>query len=126
MGNKLSLFIKRVSAIIATAFGLITMWIGGMTLFGFFDPGYVIFIPLLIFNFMMGFFYTATGVLIWQQHPKATPASKIIFLLNIVVLFIISLFFWIDFEVAFDSVKAMSFRSLVWGIIYLSLIKTAD
>ncbi|PAU93242.1 hypothetical protein CK503_12520 [Aliifodinibius salipaludis] len=79
-------FIQTTSAIIATIFGLITIWIGGMTLFGFFDPGYVIFVPLLTYNVIMGLFYTAIGILIWRQHPKATQASKFIFLLDIVVL----------------------------------------
>lgn len=122
--KSISLFIQTATAIIATAFGLVTMWVGGMTLFGFSDPGYVIFLPLLIYNTVMGFFYTATGILIWQQHPKATKASKIIFLLNILVLAIIVLLYGTNFGVAFDSLKAMSLRTLIWGIIYLSLLKT--
>jgi len=124
MDNKTLLpFIQTTAAIIATAFGLITIWVGGTTLFGFSDPGYVIFLPLLIYNTVMGFFYTATGMLIWQQHPKATKASKFIFLLNIMVLIIITLLYWTNFEVAFDSLKAMSIRTLIWGTIYISLTK---
>lgn len=124
MDNKtLHLFIQTAAAIIATAFGMITIWVGGTTLFGFFDPGYIIFVPLLIYNTMMGFFYTATGILIWQQHPKALQASKFIFVLNILVLIIITLLYWTNFEVAFDSLKAMLLRTLVWGVIYFSLSK---
>ena len=125
MNNKtLHSYIQTISAIIATTFGLITIWVGGMTLFDFFDPGYVIFVPLLIYNTVMGFFYTATGVVIWQQHPKALQASKFIFVLNILVLIIITLLYLTNFEVAFNSLKAMSFRTLVWGVIYFSLTKT--
>jgi hypothetical protein len=122
--KRFSPYIQTAAAIIAIAFGLITIWVGGMTLFGFFDPGYIIFVPLLIYNTVMGFFYTATGVVIWQQHPKALQASKFIFLFNLVVLIIITLLYWTNFEVAFESLKAMSLRTLVWAIIYFSLSKT--
>ncbi len=95
-----------------------------MTLFGFLEPGYIIFVPLLIYNTIMGFFYTATGILIWQQHPKALQASKFIFLFNLLFLITLTLLYWTNFEVAFDSIKAMSLRTLIWGIIYFSLSTT--
>lgn len=116
-------FIQPAAAIIATAFGLITISVGGTTLLGFSNPGYVIFLPLLKYNTVMGFFYTATGILIWQQHPKAMGASKIIFILNAAVLILIILLYWMSFNVAFDSIKAMTLRSLVWAIIYVSMVK---
>ncbi|WP_445665873.1 hypothetical protein [Fodinibius sp. AD559] len=119
----LSTFIQTANAIIAIAFGLITIWVGGTTLLGFSNPGYVIFLPLLIFNTIMGFAYLGTGILIWQQHHKATKASKIIFGLNTLVLVIITLLYWINFDVAFNSLKAMSLRTLVWAIIYSSMAK---
>lgn len=119
--KSLTPLIQTVTAIIATAYGMITIWVGGMTLLGFSDPGYVIFIPLLIYNSVMGFFYTTTGVLIWRQHPNALQMSQIIFGLNALVLVLISLLYWINFDVAFDSVKAMSLRTVVWLIIWWSL-----
>ncbi len=91
--KRLSPYIQTAAAVIAFVFGLVTILVGGMTLFGFFDPGYIIFVPLLIYNTMIGFFYTATGILIWQQHHKALQASKFIFLFNLVVLIIITLLY---------------------------------
>ena len=121
--KRLSPYIQTAAAIIAIVFGLVTIWVGGMTLFGFFNPGYIIFVPLLIYNTVMGFLYIATGILIWQQHPNALQVSKFIFVLNILVLLIVTLLYWTNFEVAFESLKAMSLRTLIWGIIYFSLSK---
>lgn len=119
--KNLTLFIQTADAIIATAFGLITLWVGVITLLGFSDPGYVIFTPLLVFNTGMGFAYTGTGILIWQQHPKATEASKIIFGFNMLVLAIITLLYWMHFEIASESLKAMTLRTVVWLLIWRSL-----
>lgn len=114
--------IQTADAIIATAFGLITIWVGGMTLFSSSDPGYVIFLPLLIFNTVMGFVYTGAGILIWRQHPKVLQMSKIVFALNTLVLVLITLLYWMNFDVAFDSLKAMTLRTAVWLIIWWSLL----
>jgi hypothetical protein len=122
--KSLAPLIQTATAIIATAFGLITIGVGGMTLFGFSDPGYIIFLPLLFFNTVMGFAYTGAGILIWRQHPKALPMSQIIFGLNALILVLISLLYWMHFDVAFDSLKAMTLRTLIWAIIYISLVKT--
>lgn len=118
----LATFIQYANAVIAAVFGLITIWVGGMTLLGFSDPGYVIFTPLLVFNTGMGFAYTSTGILIWQQHPKATEASKIIFGFNMLALAIITLlYYWMHFDIASDSLKAMTLRTVAWLLIWRSL-----
>ena len=52
---------RRILAFVAIAFGLLTVFAGGRVLAGA-DPGYVVFRPLLVFNFAMGFVYVAAGV----------------------------------------------------------------
>jgi divalent metal cation (Fe/Co/Zn/Cd) transporter len=117
----ISIFIQHANAAIATVFGLITIGVGGATLLGFSDPGYVIFLPLLIFNTAMGFAYTATGYLIWRKLQKGIKAAKFIFLINLLVLILIAIAYWLEVSVAIDSLKAMSFRTVIWLIIYAGL-----
>jgi len=129
MDNKaVSSFIQMASAIIATAFGLITIWVGGTTFFRFSDPGYIIFLPLLIFNTVMGFFYISAGYLIWQKLLTGIKAAKIVFLVNLSVLILIVIAYWLEASIAMESLKAMSFRTGIWLIIYagLSGIKISD
>jgi hypothetical protein len=39
---------RILTSLIAVIFGVITVFVGGQTLLGFSDPGYTIFLPLLI------------------------------------------------------------------------------
>ncbi|MGM0547546.1 MAG: hypothetical protein ACQEST_12600 [Bacteroidota bacterium] len=94
---------------------------GGTTLLEFSDPGYVIFLPLLIFNTVMGFAYTASGYLIWRNLHTGIKAAKVIFLLNLIMLFLILIAYWLEVSVAFESLTAMSFRTVIWLIIYAGL-----
>lgn len=119
----LSTIIQKVCSIIAIVFGLITIWVGGTTLLGFSDPGYVIFLPLLIFNTVMGFAYTAAGYLIWRKLQTGINAAKFVFLINLSVLILIAIAYLLEVSIAIESLKAMSFRTLIWAIIYVILVK---
>ncbi|TVP98656.1 MAG: hypothetical protein EA359_17960 [Balneolaceae bacterium] len=120
---KTSKRLQILTAAVAIVFGLVTGFAGGRVLLDISDPGYSVFFPLLIFNTVMGFVYIATGVLIWTTIQKGIIASKMIFLLNLAV-FCIVLFLFISGEkVAVDSVMAMGFRTIVWGIIFWSVTK---
>lgn len=120
----LATFIQIVIAIIAVTFGLMTIWVGGTTLLGFSDPGYVIFLPLLIFNTVMGFAYLAAGYLIWRKLQTGIKASKIVFLINLSVLILIAIAYWLEVSIAKESLTAMSFRTGIWLIIYVVLTGT--
>ncbi len=112
---------RTLGALIAIIFGGITVFIGTQTLLGFHDPGYLIFLPLLVFNTIMGLLYIITGVLIWRNHPEMLFAVQSIFLLNLAVLVIIGILYLTSSQVAFESVAAMSFRTIIWLVIYGSL-----
>ena len=113
-------------AAVAIAFGLLTVFAGSRVLMDVSDPGYTVFLPLLIFNTVMGFVYIATGILIWRSTQKGVLASKVIYLLNLAVFCIILFLFFTGEKVAVDSVMAMGFRTIVWWIIYWSVKNSED
>lgn len=117
--SKKSAIIRTVTALVAVIFGVLTVFVGGRTLLGFFDPGYTVFLPLLIFNFLMGFIYAGTGLLIWKSYPKALKAARTVFLLNLFVFLITSILYLSSDMVAMESVIAMTFRTGVWFAIFM-------
>jgi hypothetical protein len=112
---------KRAAALVAIAFGLATIVAGGRVLRGA-DPGYVVFRPLVLFNTAMGAAYVAAGIIIWRSAGRGTYAAAAIFLVNFVVLAIVA---WLSISaapvVAAESVAAMTFRTVVWLLLYLGL-----
>lgn len=114
--------LQRLTAIIAVAFGLLTVFIGGQTLLGYSDPGYTVFTPLLIFNTIMGIVYAGAGAMIWRNITLGLSAAKIIFLINVTVLVTILIIYYLGGSVAIESLKAMSFRSIVWLVLWITLM----
>jgi hypothetical protein len=123
--NRSNLVIKLTAAG-AIAFGLLTVFAGSRVLMDLSDPGYTVFLPLLIFNTVMGFAYIATGILIWKTSRKALIASKSIFLLNLAVFCIVFLLFFTGEKLAFESIISMGFRTIVWWVIYWVVKITED
>ena len=120
---KTSRRLQILTAIVAIVFGLFTVFAGSRVLLEISDPGYALFLPLLIFNTVMGFIYITAGILIWRNIHKGVVESKMIFLLNLAVFCIILLLFFTGEKVAVESVMAMGFRTVVWGIIFWSVKK---
>jgi hypothetical protein len=111
---------QRVLAFVAIAFGLATVFAGVTVLAGA-DPGYAVFRPLLIFNTTMGVAYVAAGLITLRSLARGRLASAAIFVLNLLVLAIIGYLFTTGGAVAVDSVRAMTFRSAVWLVLFLGL-----
>jgi hypothetical protein len=109
---------RRLLAFVAIAFGLLTVVAGGRVLAGA-DPGYVVFRPLLVFNFAMGFVYVAAGVAALRSAELGKRAAGAILLLNLLVLATIAYLCSGGSPVAIDSVRAMSFRTAVWLGLFL-------
>jgi hypothetical protein len=109
---------RRILAFVAISFGLLTVVAGGRVLAGA-DPGYVVFRPLLVFNFAMGFVYVAAGVAALRNAELGKRAAAAIFLLNLLVLVAIAILYAAGAAVAIDSVRAMSFRTAVWLGLFL-------
>ena len=67
---KTSRRLQILTAIVAIVFGLFTVFAGSRVLLEISDPGYALFLPLLIFNTVMGFIYITAGILIWRNIHK--------------------------------------------------------
>jgi hypothetical protein len=112
---------QRLLAIVATLFGMVTVVAGGRVLLGA-DPGYAVFRPLLAYNTAMGVAYIAAGVLAWFSVRRGTFAAATIFVLNGVVLAIVGYLYAEQGNVAIESVRAMTLRTVVWLVLFLGLL----
>ena len=111
---------QKVVAVAAIIFGLVTLWAGGTVLSGR-NPGYVVYRPLLVFNTVMGAVYVAAGMLAWRRVTDGRNAAAVILALNVLVLAGVIYLYRTGAAVAVDSVRAMSFRSVVWLILLVAL-----
>lgn len=114
--------LRRVQAIVAAVavlFGCATLFAGGRVLLGS-DPGYEVFRPLLIYNTTMGVAYVAAGLAVWRSLRRGRNAAGAIFALNLLVLVGILVIYRSGGAVAVDSLRAMSLRTFVWLILFLS------
>ena len=112
--------VTKVIAVAAITFGLATLGAGGTVLAGR-NPGYVVYRPLLVFNTVMGAAYVAAGVLAWRRVAIGRNAAAVILALNVIVLAGVIYLYRIGAAVAVDSVRAMSFRTAVWLMMFVAL-----
>jgi hypothetical protein len=113
--------VESIPGFVAAAFGLLTVVAGGRVLAGA-NPGYVVFRRLLLFNTAMGVVYLAAGILMLRSLERGRFAAAAIFLLNLLVLGIIGYLYATGGAVAIDSIRAMTFRTGVWLVIFLGLV----
>ncbi len=112
--------IQRVLALAAALFGLVTVIAGARVLTGS-DPGYIVFRPLLIYNTAMGMAYVAAGIIAWRSLDRGKFAAAAIFVLNFLVLVAIGFLYAAGSTVAVESLRAMTFRTVVWCALFLGL-----
>ena len=112
--------VTKVIAVAAITFGLATLGAGGTVLAGR-NPGYVVYRPLLVFNTVMGAAYVAAGVLAWRRIAIGRNAAAVILALNVIVLAGVIYLYRTGAAVAVDSVRAMSFRTAVWLMMFVAL-----
>ena len=112
--------IQRVLAFAADLFGLVTIIAGVRVLAGS-DPGYIVFRPLLIYNTSMGIAYVAAGIIAWRSLDRGKYAAATIFVLNFLVLSAIGFLYTAGSAVAIDSLRAMTFRTVFWFVLFLGL-----
>ncbi len=109
--------LQKAIAVVAILFGLVTVAAGARVLAGG-DPGYVVYLPLLVFNTVMGVAYVAAGVMTWRSLERGQGAAGAILALNLVVLAFIIYQYRTGGAVAVDSLQAMSFRTVVWLLLF--------
>lgn len=117
--------LQKALAIVAIVFGIATVVAGGRVLAGG-DPGYVVYLPLLVFNTVMGVAYMAAGGMIWRSLTRGQSAAGAILVLNLVALAFIIYQYRAGSAVAVDSLRAMSFRTVVWLLIFGGLAAMAS
>ena len=105
--------VQRAIALAAVLFGVVTI-VAGTRILGGSDPGYVVFLPLLIYNTAMGFAYLGVGVVAWRHLDHGRNGATAVFLLNLLVLAGIGALHLSGGAVATQSLGAMAFRTLVW------------
>lgn len=102
---------------VAVLFGLLTIFEGTRVLLGS-DPGYIVFLPLLVFNAAMGIVYVTAGVIAWRNIKKGAYMAAAIFALNLIVLTAIFYLYTEGRSIAVDSLRAMSLRTGVWFVLF--------
>jgi len=106
-----------LTAPLAVLFGIVTIGVGGRTLFGppTGEPGIVPFV--LWFNFLAGFLYVAAGAgLFWGKRPAALLAA-LIAAATILVFAAFGLHVLAGGAFMPRTVGAMALRSVVWIVI---------
>jgi len=107
-------------AIAAVLFGVVTIFAGARVLLGA-DPGYVVYLPLLRFNSIMGIIYVAVGVIAWRNPRLGVYGAAAICLLNLAALGAISYLYAPNGAIAGTSVQAMTLRTVVWLVFFFVL-----
>lgn len=85
------------------------------------DPGYVVYMPLLRFNSIMGVVYVAVGVIAWRNPRLGVHGAAAVCVLNLVALGIIGYLYTPNGSIATTSVQAMTLRTVVWLALFLVL-----
>lgn len=104
---------RLVVSSIAILFGMVTIFVGTQVFLGV-DPGYSVFKPLLMYNLVMGFVYIFAGISVWRNLTRGRIMASFIFVLNAIILAIVIYLYSSSESIAVESVKAMTFRTLIW------------
>ena len=100
-------------ALAAMAFGIVTVAVGGNTLFGGAQAGDIV--PFVLwFNFLAGFAYVAAGVGLWRWRRWAALVAAAIAAGTLAVFAAFGLHVLAGGAFETRTVGAMTLRSLVW------------
>lgn len=109
-----------VAALVAVLFGLVTVFVGGKTLFG--GPaeraaaGNIV--PFVLwFNFVAGFAYIIAGCGMFLWKLWAAPLSATIAVATVVVFAALGIHIFLGGAFEARTIGAMTLRSLVWIVI---------
>lgn len=85
------------------------------------DPGYIVYLPLLRLNTMMGVAYVAVGIIAWRCLKLGVYGAAAICVLNLSALGFIRYLYTPNGPIASESLQAMTFRTVVWFVLFLVL-----
>lgn len=111
---------QKALSLLGVLFGVLTIVAGSSVLRGA-NPGYVVFLPLLIYNTIMGFVYVGVGTVAWRNLNLGKNGSGTIFVLNAIVLGATGITYMFGGEIAIESLRAMALRTVVWLVFFAGL-----
>lgn len=108
---------NRLGAALGIFLGVMSMVAGGIVLLGLAEPGYAVTAVLLGYNAAMGAVSLVVGIGLWQGRAWAVKGVWGIIGLHAFVF--VGLMGWraAGGGVALQSIGAMGFRTLAWGLI---------
>lgn len=115
---------RKASAVLGILFSILTLVEGSQILLGITQPDYIVFIPLLLYNIIMGVVGIVVGISIWVNYRKCFGSTTTVAITHLMVWMIISALYFFTNAVALHSVSAMAIRSFVWLVIVFTLWKT--
>jgi hypothetical protein len=107
----------KIAAIVALAFGVLTILSGGTALFGGPEARAAVgdAVPFVLwFNFLAGFAYSVAGIGLWLHHPWAARLALLIALATVVVFAAFGLHIAAGGAYEPRTVGAMTLRCVVW------------
>jgi len=113
-------FRMGIAAILALLIGIMSVISGSKVLLGIDIKDYTVLNWLVIYNVIFGAISMVAAYLIWKNNSFSKKI--IVFILASLTFITIYLYFFNE-SVAFESIKAMSFRIGIWILIYLLTYK---
>lgn len=110
----------KIAAIIALFIGIMSVISGLMVLLNYNIPDYNVLNWLVVYNVILGGISIIAAILIWKNNKSA---RKIILDILISHLLVCLYLYFLNQEVALESIKAMGFRVSVWTVIFLLTYK---
>jgi len=112
--------IRRGLAVVAAVFGAATVMAGARVLAGFDAEDAIQ--SQLVYNMAMGMAYLAAGVITWHSLRKGMFAAAAILAVNLVLLGRIGYLYAEGNAGAVESLRATTFRTVVWLLMFLGLM----
>ena len=110
----------KIAAIIALLIGIMSVISGSMVLLNYNMPNYNVLNWLVVYNVILGGISIVAAILIWKNNKSA---RKIILAILISHLLVFLYLYFLNQNVAPESIKAMGFRVSVWTVIFLLTYK---
>lgn len=109
----------KIASVLAFLIGAMAIFAGGQVLLGK-DPGYYVIYWLPVYNYTAGILtFFITAILIWVNSRFALAAAIGTFSVHALVMVILQTAY--HSVVAPDSIRAMTIRMVVWGIVLVMM-----
>ncbi|MGB5436814.1 MAG: hypothetical protein WBM98_13050 [Maribacter sp.] len=114
---------KVISLVLAGIIGSMSVISGASVLLGLHEVGYTVLKGLVVYNVAVGVLSIITAFLIWKNFTLSKKLTSLILIFHVSVL---AYLYFFSETVAMESIKAMTFRVVVWVLIFILIrLKTA-